>query len=960
MKGAGFIARYGIDQARVQPARFMLAWLAIVASSSAVIWMVSGYDALLTRFDENAAKFLGRYDVLIVPAADSTQKVPAIRPGLIHELQQDAGVREVNPISQSRVTVTVADRTTSSETALDMLIGSRPPVYGAPPVDPVLVATPAVEEPYELVKGKWLDEKIDALQAVISRGAAERFGITIGDEIVVTSISNRVQLEIIGIVDQPPDLPNLEAVGSPDAHLDPRVAKAPRSSKAHIDPTANRIGVPTGVTSTPAVEAVYVRVPVAERINGFAATATFLQIGLRDLVSSEDFCGVWDTELASETPPLRVIDFTDVRSGLNSSESISGEVSKAHSATALASLAAAFIIFTTLSIGVNERAREYAILRAVALSRAQIGAIILTESCMLGLVGWLGGLFTGGVVVWLAGLVGPTGRAGSAVSWTTIALSGLSVLVGVFMAAIIPAWQAMRIRPFDGRESRLRAAAAHRPFVCLAIGVVLISIAPLCVFLLTIRDAWRAWLYAALGYPSLFVGVILMVPAAIILGERWVAPLLARMLFLNPALLRSQLSSNLLRTTGSTLAITAGLSLFTATHIWGYTMLRYYVPGDWLPDVLVAFHPVGLSDDEASLIDEVDGVARGEVLPLMVEQAMFAWQEDRAPPNVRRDNAIVIGLDAVRAFSDDRPFLNCQFVEGNPRELAEVLRDGNKCVVSEDFASLTGLKVGDCIPFTPPNNPDMVVEYEIAGIVSIPGWQWITKFSGMRRHSVRTFAIVFADIDRVRRDFQLNRNEFFWLNVKRGASIDKLEESFQCIAERTMGKTFIAESHGEVKSYRPFARVTATETVRKAILMVADEVIWTMSRLPMIALAIMSLAVASNMTASVRARRWQFGILRAVGTQRHQIVRMIVAEVLQIAFVACGLSLVFGVVAGLCGVGMSRYSGMFFSPLTIHFPWLSLFFGMAATCALCLASAIWPAMRAGYTEPLRLLQARNS
>jgi putative ABC transport system permease protein len=267
-----------------------------------------------------------------------------------------------------------------------------------------------------------------------------------------------------------------------------------------------------------------------------------------------------------------------------------------------------------------------------------------------------------------------------------------------------------------------------------------------------------------------------------------------------------------------------------------------------------------------------------------------------------------------------------------------------------------GLGVGDRIPFSPPNAPQEVVEYEIAGVVSTPGWQWVTKFSGMRRHFVRTFTIVFADASRVQSDFHLSSNEFFWMNLDGSGSIDEVEKSLQTIAERHAGSQFTAGEYGQVTAHCPFARLTATDTVRTAITMVANEVIWGISKLPLITLAITSLAVANTIAASVRARRWQLGVLRAVGITRSQIVRLILAEAGMITIVACLLSLAFGLIAGWCSVGMSRYSGMFYSPPNLSIPWQALCFGVAATLALSLTAALWPAIVIGRAEPLELLQ----
>src|SRR5690606_23293455 len=99
--------------------------------------------------------------------------------------------------------------------------------------------------------------------------------------------------------------------------------------------------------------------------------------------------------LESAKPPVRLADYQDVRGGMESSRSVSGQRSQAWAATGMASMAAVFIIFSTLSMGVSERAREFAMLRAIALTRSQLAGVIAFESVTLAIFGWLGGLLAG-------------------------------------------------------------------------------------------------------------------------------------------------------------------------------------------------------------------------------------------------------------------------------------------------------------------------------------------------------------------------------------------------------------------------------------------------------------------------------------------------------------------------------------------------------------------------------------
>ncbi|MCP6134625.1 hypothetical protein NL393_36160, partial [Klebsiella pneumoniae] len=85
------------------------------------------------------------------------------------------------------------------------------------------------------------------------------------------------------------------------------------------------------------------------------------------------------------------------------------------------------------------------------------------------------------------------------------------------------------------------------------------------------------------GCTAMAVGFVLLAPMAVILTERVLGPVLARLLGLNPRLLASQLSANMGRTVGTTVALTIGLGLFVAMQTWGYSMLAPFTPGDWSP-----------------------------------------------------------------------------------------------------------------------------------------------------------------------------------------------------------------------------------------------------------------------------------------------------------------------------------------------------------------------------------------
>ncbi|MEN6450416.1 MAG: ABC transporter permease, partial [Thermoguttaceae bacterium] len=489
--------------------------------------------------------------------------------------------------------------------------------------------------------------------------------------------------------------------------------------------------------------------------------------------------------------------------------------------------------------------------------------------------------------------------------------------------------------------------------------------------------------------------------------ERFVGPLLARLLGLEPRLLRSQLGSNLWRTLGTTAALTVGLGLYVSVQIWGYSMLEPFKPGRWVPDMLVSFQRGGLPDSEIDAVRHAEGVRPETCIPLAVEQPKLAndiTRSEQFNSVIRQNNVIMIGLDPNVAFGGSDPLLKAEFIEGNAKEAIAKLKEGRNCIVPDHFLRAAGLKLGDRFTMVLPDRPDRKVEYTIVGAVSLPGWHWMTKFSGLRRREGRSAAMVFADYATVKRDFELNQINFFWMSVdedygrkhldkaaKIAADQKKAAQAVQMpgmpgptdlgetldgrqaavllagaalrpIADRNIGDKQPVNAQGAwafgAQMFGESVRISTPDEVRIRINARAGDWIWGMSYLPLVTLLATSLGVVNTVMASVRARRWEFGVLRAIGVTRSGLVRMVLAEGILIGLITCLLSVGFGLLAGWCGMGISQYVSFFggLAPSLIV-PWSHLALGLGLALGLCLLAALWPAIVTGRMEPLKLLQA---
>src|SRR5436309_2329805 len=61
------VARLAIAQARRRPGRVLLACLSTIAAACVVVWVVSGYDALVEQFGGLGEEYVGRYEMLLLP-----------------------------------------------------------------------------------------------------------------------------------------------------------------------------------------------------------------------------------------------------------------------------------------------------------------------------------------------------------------------------------------------------------------------------------------------------------------------------------------------------------------------------------------------------------------------------------------------------------------------------------------------------------------------------------------------------------------------------------------------------------------------------------------------------------------------------------------------------------------------------------------------------------------------------
>jgi putative ABC transport system permease protein len=288
-------------------------------------------------------------------------------------------------------------------------------------------------------------------------------------------------------------------------------------------------------------------------------------------------------------------------------------IARALIAFALIALFVALLtIYNTFSIVVQQRTREFALLRAVGASGKQVTRSVRTEAAILGFLSSVIGFGVGILLFQLITRLVPQFR--DIVGTVTMRISLTAVLEVLFcgtvvtvLSAIVPGWRAARTRPVEA----MRAVAVDRSASSRAravIGLVLLGIG---IFFLLLGTLTSQFLVMLPGPPFLFLGVVVGGP--VIAGafgrlvERLVSPLGTTM-----RLGAENVQRNPRRSAVTALALVIGVFLVVLVTAGGGAVRDYAVSqlgklGG--PDVTVIAFGGQLPDEYVSKVRDVDGVA---------------------------------------------------------------------------------------------------------------------------------------------------------------------------------------------------------------------------------------------------------------------------------------------------------------------------------------------------------------
>ncbi len=637
----------------------------------------------------------------------------------------------------------------------------------------------------------------------------------------------------------------------------------------------------------------------------------------------------------------------------------------------LALFITALLIYSIVSVAVEERIREYAILRTLGGKRRDIIRLVLGESLLLGLAGVVPGVLAGvvlakvGVKVVERVMRAEGGVIALQVSPGTLWLALAAGLVLALGSALLPALQAVRWRIVDAldpfRRGQIAASAPaegafSRPL--LVIGIALSTLSVVVFFVLP-----TAFLS---GNPSLIGTIVLCLLLTILLGFTLVAlgalPWVERFMmaavggFFGPAaeLAARNLTRHRRRNTTTAVMFILSISwvifiaslaaLFSRTSM---AMVEHFNGAD-----------IRIQADGSSSATIRDDLAKVEGAKAVSE---VKYLRSRTQSGVAYDVVIsdLVGLKQlwVVPFGVDAALPGVlyldriQYDEGGPDDLARLAAFGRepasapapaKAIPAEDRSAVVMESATYAAPVAAP--PPVLADEIAPLILSLS----VARFLEVQRGDLVRLSFRMGSTRKDRR-FRVAAVcgavpgfENFRGRVAHavGSGVLLSAASFQAMteaapAEAMQSRFFLKTAAGDEAQrevaqkirdgfdirYRLGVRSTEERKSEARKLYWATQVLFGL--LLVVAIVIAVFALIASMATAVIERRWEVGVLKALGLRRGQLFRMFLGE-------AVVLTLSAGVVGGAIGFTLAylfvlQAAALIEVPVVFTMPYVTFF-----------------------------------
>lgn len=567
----------------------------------------------------------------------------------------------------------------------------------------------------------------------------------------------------------------------------------------------------------------------------------------------------------------------------------------------IALFVAVFLIFNTFSMLVAQRTRELALLRAVGASRGQVRRSVLAEAAVLGLMAAVLGV-VGGVLVSL-GLRALIGTFGAQLPSGPLVIEPrtivVAVLVGVavtVISAYVPARRAAVVPPVAAMRDEIELPTRSL-LVRTVVGAVLLVLAVVAAQrgLATTDDGTRAAQLVGVSALCALVAIIALAPmigraVLRVLGWPFSGTAVGR-------LARENGRRNPRRTAATASALAIGLALMTAIGVIAASTKASVA--DVVDSTIGADYIVFGAKFQPFSPDVYDAVrdTPGTSVVTYVRQV---------PIKVKDEQSALTGVEPTK-FTQ---VVDLTMISGSLSDLAL-----GQVAVDDKTAQAAGVSVGDTISGTFVNGKSTLVVraiYQEAGAYQ----GWISSMPTLMSIGAR-------ELDTA-----------IYIKAASGSDVSTVKAELE-------------------RRLKPFPTVTLQDqaSIKEQINSQFDRVFGFIYALLALAVIVAFLGIVNTLALSVHERRREVGLLRAVGTSRPQVRRMVVLEAVLISLFGAALGVALGLVYGALLQRVLEPQGV--TVLAIPGGQIGWFLALGIVGGL--VAALWPAFTAARLDVLRAI-----
>ncbi|MFC1997947.1 ABC transporter permease, partial [Chloroflexota bacterium] len=409
---------------------------------------------------------------------------------------------------------------------------------------------------------------------------------------------------------------------------------------------------------------------------------------------------------------------------------------------------------------------------------------------------------------------------------------------------------------------------------------------------------------------GLFTGATLMIPVTVGIWERISRPILKWIYGSSGALGSRNVQRSKLRTTLTVAALMVGVAMIIIvrgmTESFAsdlQTWIQAYLGGD-----IYITSSVSLRNDIRRRIQVVEGV--------YALAPMRYFEVEWETPSGDRENLQFMAVD-VEEYARVTNFV-FSGEQVDPEQAIEQLKNTNAVFVSTVVAEKNNLSPGNTIRLKTRRG---LTDFIIAGVV-------VDFFNqGL---------VIQGDWNTMWQHFRINDASTYLVKTDPGSTISQVKEN-------------IETSYGD----RYHLTLETNSSIRNQALSLMEQAFRMFDVVGLISIAVGSLGVVNTLTMSVIERTQEIGMLRAIGTSRGQIIRMVLAESGLMGVIGGVLGLATGIIlARILFIGMNTMSGY---QLTFTIPPEGIAVSVVMALIISQIAAISPARRAARTQILEAI-----